>query len=72
MNPLKDELLQIIESVGGKATLDEIRKVYAQRYKMPMSLTPRFAIQELLSDCPKAVYVKSDGSTKIVYIHLGE
>lgn len=72
MNLSKDELLQIIESVGGKATLVEISKVYAQKYKMPILLTPRFTMQQLLSDCPKVIYVKPDGSKKIVYVHLGE
>lgn len=72
MNQLKDDLLQIIDSMGGKATLNEIATAYSMKYKMPISLVPRFAIQQLLSDCPKVIYVKPDGSKKIMYVHLGE
>lgn len=67
----KDELLQIITFLGGKATLNEIATAYSMKYKMPISLTPRFAFQEWLSDCPKVIYVNFiTGNKKIVYVHL--
>lgn len=49
MNDIK-ELMEIISSIGGSATIDEIATAYAKRYKMPVSLVPKNVIAATLSN----------------------
>lgn len=47
MNDIK-ELLEIISSLGGSASIDEIASAYAKRYKMPASLVSKSVIASTL------------------------
>lgn len=47
MNDIK-EILDIIEALGGSATVDEIAADYAKRYKMPASLVSKGVIASVL------------------------
>ena len=43
------ELLEIISSLGGSASIDEIASIYAKKHKMPVSLVPKSIIASTLS-----------------------
>lgn len=44
-----NELLEIISSLGGSASIDEIASAYAKKYKMPVSLVSKSVIASTLS-----------------------
>lgn len=39
-----NELLEIISSLSGSASIDEIASTYAKKYKMPVSLVPKWIV----------------------------
>lgn len=76
MNDLK-ELLEIISSLGGSASIDEIAFAYAKRYKMPASLVSKSVIASTLKSYNGNLRLnrangkyepKPEGKAKMLYV----